>query len=83
MLVSYDSASNRIEIKTEALSGDFSILLNEDMVDFSKPVTFVVDGTEVSRTITPSLDVLKETTAERGDPNYQFFAEVSYSSLVN
>ena len=83
VLVSYDRASNRIEITTEDLSGDFSILLNEDMVDFSKPVTFVVDGTEVSRTITPSLDVLKETTAERGDPNYQFFAEVSYSSLVN
>ena len=82
-LVSYDRASNRIEITTEDISGDFSVLLNEDMVDFSKPVTFVVDGTEVSRTVTPSLDVLKETTAERGDPNYQFFAEVSFSSLLN
>ena len=59
------------------------MLLNEKMVDFSRPVTFVIDGKEISRTVTPSLDVLKETTAERGDPNYQFFAEVSLSSLLD
>ena len=82
VLVSYDRDANRIDITTEALSGDFSMLLNEDMVDFSRPVTVVVDGSEVSKTVTPSLDVLRETTAERGDPNYQFFAEVSYSGLL-
>lgn len=83
MLVSYDKAANRVTIETDSLSGDFSVLLNEDMVDFSKPVVFVVDGKEIPMTVTPSLDVLRETTAERGDPNYQFFAEVSYSNLLN
>ena len=83
VLASYDRDMNLVSIETENLSGDLSVLLNEDMVDFSKPVTFVIDGKEVSRTVTPSLDVLKETTAERGDPNYQFFAEVSLSSLLD
>ena len=83
VLVSYDKAENRVTIDTDSVSGDFSVLLNEDMVDFSKPVVFVVNGTEIPMTVTPSLDVLRETTAERGDPNYQFFAEVSYSNLLN
>ncbi len=82
VLVSYDRDNNRIEIETDSLEGNFSILLNEEMVDFSKPVTFVVDGNEVSRKITPYLECLRETTFERGDPNYQFFAEISYSSLI-
>ena len=82
VLVSYDKSTNRIEIETEDLSGDFSVLLNEEMVDFTKPVTFVVNGKEISRTVTASLDILKETTAERGDPNYQFFAEVGYNDLM-
>ena len=69
--------------ETDSVSGDFSVLLNEDMVNFSKPVVFVVDGTEVQMKVTPSSDVLRKTTAERGDPNYQFFAEVSYSDLLN
>ena len=83
VLVSYDKAENRVTIDTDSVSGDFSVLLNEDMVDFSKPIVFVVDGTEVQMKVTPSLDVLRETTAERGDPNYQFFAEISYSNLLN
>ena len=83
VLVSYDKAENRVTIETDSVSGDFSVLLNEDMVNFSKPVVFVVDGTEVQMKVTPSLDVLRKTTAERGDPNYQFFAEVSYSDLLN
>ncbi|MBP5162986.1 MAG: prolyl oligopeptidase family serine peptidase [Spirochaetales bacterium] len=83
VLVSYDRNKNLVSIETDSLSGDFSVLLNEDMVDFSKPVTFVIDGKEVSRTVTPSLEVLKETTAERGDPNFQFFAEVSLSSILD
>ncbi len=81
VLVSYEKGANRVEIKTENLSGDFSVLLNDDMVDFSKPVTFVVDGESVSRKVEPSLAVLRQTTFELGDPNWQFLAEVSYSSL--
>ena len=58
------------------------VLLNEEMVDFARPVTFVVDGKSVTMEVVPLMSVLEETTAERGDPNYQFEAEIS-SELID
>ena len=52
------------------------------MIDFARPVTFALDGREISIEVRPSLEVLKATTLERGDRNYQFEAKVSYSQLL-
>ena len=72
---------NRLEIETEDFFGTFDIYLNEDMIDFSKPVVFVLNGRETSLTLKPSLEILQNTTLERGDPSYQFEAKVSYEDL--
>ena len=80
--IGYCPGENRIEIQTENLNGDFSILLNEDMIDFEQPVLFELNGATVSLRVEPSMAVLKGTTWERGDPNYQFEAEVSYGDLL-
>jgi transposase-like protein len=78
------NASRKQVVWSESTKGagfDFEVLLNEEMIDFSQPVTFVVDGAAVCATVVPSRAVLEQTTNERGDPNYQFEARVSYSEL--
>ncbi len=75
-------ADNRIEIDASEFEGEFAIYLNEEMIDFSKPVTFVLEDREVSLALTPSYEVLKATTYDRGDPNYQFEAKISYAELL-
>ena len=73
---------NRIEIDTSEFEGEFDIYLNEDMIDFSRPVTFLINGREISVEVKPSLEILKATTLERGDKNYQFEAKVSSGELL-
>lgn len=81
--VQYIPGQNDIYIDTADLNGDFSILLNEDMIDFSRPVTFHIGDKTVSLRFKTSRELLKKTTAERGDPSYQFEASVSYSDLMS
>ena len=83
IIASYDKNKNHISIKAEGLNGDFSILLNEDMIDFDKEVTFDINGKSVTMKLEPSQVKLEETTIERCDPNYQFEAEISYLELLN
>ena len=78
----YDRESNEITLRAEGLNGDFSVLLNEKMVDFAKPVTFTVNGKTARVWITPTRSVLEQTTQERGDPNYQFEAVIPYAALL-
>ena len=78
--------NNRVEIDLSGFDGEFSVYFNEDMIDFAKPVTFALsDGEtqwEAERTLVPDLELLRQTTAERGDPNYQFEAKVLLSELL-
>ena len=74
---------NCVIVTTENLEGDFQIWFNEDMIDFDNPVHFSVDGHEKELTLTPDEELLKQTTADRGDPSFQFEASVSYSDLVS
>ena len=78
IIAAYDRQTNTVTLETKDLNGGFSVLLNEEMVDFDSPVTFVVNGEERTITVTPVRSVLEQTTAERGDPNYQFEAEVAF-----
>ena len=51
------------------------------MVDFDRPVIFEVNGEVLEVPVTTSRAVLEETTWERGDPNYQFEARISWTAL--
>ena len=82
IIAGFNRDENTVTIRTENLNGPYSVLLNEEMVDFARPVTFVVDGKSVTMEVVPLMSVLEETTAERGDPNYQFEAEIS-SELID
>ena len=74
---------NDVTIDPKDLDGDFLVFFNEDMIDFSVPVHFEIIGHgELDVMIMPELSWLEATTFERGDPNYQFEAAVSYSWLL-
>lgn len=51
-------------------------LLDSRLVDFSKPVTFDINGAETTRRIVPRLRTLGQTLLRRGDPDLAFTAEV-------
>ena len=70
---------NRFVIEAEDVNGDFCMMLNEYMVDFSQPVTFTVNGEETTLTLTPDRSILTATTEDRGDPWFQFEAMVWFS----
>jgi pimeloyl-ACP methyl ester carboxylesterase len=50
-------------------------LLDSRLVDFTRPVTFDVNGTKTTRKLTPSLRTLGQTMLRRGDPDLAFTAE--------
>jgi len=53
-----------------------SILLDQRLVDFSKPVTLTVNGKTTKKKLKPSLRTLCETLQRRGDPGLAFTAEI-------
>ena len=74
---------NSMLLAPEDFEGDFQIYFNEDMIDFSQPVRFEIrDLGEAEVMLTPESSWLNFTTFDRGDPNYQFEAAVSYSWLL-
>ncbi|MBO5534234.1 MAG: hypothetical protein J6B53_02390 [Clostridia bacterium] len=75
-----DRAGNAVRIECQDLNGPFSLLLSEDMVDFSRPVLVTVNGESSPVSITPDRRVLVETTHDRGDPFYQFEAEIPFDA---
>jgi hypothetical protein len=73
-----NEGDNYFSIDTKDVNGDFSMLLNERMVDFSRPVTFNVNGKETRLTLTPDKTLLTQTTRDLGDPEFQFEAGVTF-----
>lgn len=78
----YNNAENSITIMKDTTNGQFSILVNEDMLDVFRPVTIHSPKGNFTVNLELSEKTLKETTCERGDKNYQFAAKIDYSSLV-
>ncbi|MBQ8639467.1 MAG: hypothetical protein IJ468_09880 [Lachnospiraceae bacterium] len=77
VIASYDRSDNSITIEELTSSGVVKVLLNEDMLDVFSPITVrYPDHTEVV-TVQPNLELLRSTTAERGDRNYQFCASIT------
>jgi hypothetical protein len=76
-----NEGDNRFSIDVQDVNGEFSMMLNERMVDFARPVTFSVNGVETALTLVPDMTVLTATTDDRGDPEFQFEAIVAFRSL--
>jgi len=72
----WNAQKNTATITTKGVYGRFYVLLNWDMANFDEPMTLVVNGQTRQEKAAPSLDVIQETTKERGDVNYQFSAKV-------
>ncbi len=77
----YETETNRITIKTDSVNGSFGILLNEEMIDFSRQVTVTVDEAEFVLDPVADRTVLAATTADRGDPFYQFESYVVFNPV--
>ena len=79
IIASYDKAKNTVTIEKMVVlqdEGEISVMLNADMVDFTKPVTVIVNGTATEYDVTPSLEYINQTIRERCDPNMIFAAEI-------
>lgn len=79
---SYDKATNTVTIASCTATDEVTVYLNEQMVDLFKEVTVILpDGSQQTFTPEISEELLRKTTEERGDPNYQFCS--SYTFKVN
>lgn len=81
--VSFDKETNTFSFQRtlRMRSGEVTIYLSEDMVDvFSTVKVITKSGRVLEYTPEISEDVLRETTAERGDPNYQFCAKITLTA---
>lgn len=76
IIINREEGTNTINIEQRPEDVEFRIMLREDMVDMFKPVTVNVDGKSYSLTVTPSLDVMRETIADRSDPEMSFAAYI-------
>ncbi len=78
VIASYDRASNTIVLEEASAKGPLTILVNEEMLDFDRPVT-VTDGEKtICRRLTPDRTLLEKTTRERGDMHFQFCAKIEW-----
>lgn len=68
--------NNRVAVATSPDVKQASVLLDERLIDFNKPVAFTVNGQSFNRTLTPSLKTLCDTMRERGDAELAFSARV-------
>ena len=78
IVVHIEKEENRIVVEKNTTGKSFEVLFNEEMLDVTKPIEVVgVDG--AVKVVEPeiSLELLKETTYERGDYNYQFVGSVA------
>lgn len=82
IIASYDRETNTIQVEECTVNGEVTFLLGNDMLDLFEPVNVDFLGAAHALTVEPSMELLYETTAERGDPNYQFAAKISFDATV-
>jgi poly(3-hydroxybutyrate) depolymerase len=68
-------ADNRVSLTCKNIK-KLNVLLDERLVDFSKPLALEVNGEKSSSKLRPSLRTLCETLAERGDYEFMFATRV-------
>ena len=78
----FDADTNSYMISVdEEPNGDFTILLDPRMVDFSRPVNFLCEKGEFARSFTPSKEMIDASIRESGDPQMLYAASIRYSEL--
>ena len=77
LVVDLDKKTNSVIVGEDTTVKNFTLLLNDDMLDLDQPVRIVTPKGETTVTVERSAEVLAATTKERGDKNYQFSAEVT------
>ena len=78
----FDRETNTFYIELEqAPNGDFSILLNPLMVDFSRPVYVSYGDTTVEADVRLDADALAASMADTLDPDLSYAAKLSFGSL--
>ena len=73
--ISATCRDNKITIKTTPNVPDSKVLLDSRLIDFSRPVSFEVNGKTTSQTLKPSLRILCDTLVQRGDIDLTFTAQ--------
>ena len=69
--------NNRIEVKAEHVQR-YSLFLNDQLIDFSKPLTVVTNGRlSFEGTVTPSVETLLRQARLRQDPERLFSVQVT------
>ncbi len=76
IVASYAKHTNSITIEQCSVNGDFKILINEDMLDVFAPITINYPNRSETICLQPDIEIIRRTTAERGDRYYQFCAEI-------
>ncbi|MEI8122675.1 MAG: prolyl oligopeptidase family serine peptidase [bacterium] len=70
---------NTIDVKLTRLSGGFSILLNEHLVDMNKPVTVRCAGEQVFHgVVQPSLSAMIESIEDKLDERMWFWGRIDF-----
>lgn len=75
-----NSKENTIYVGTDGVEGNFYILISPYMLDVSKPIRIVTPKEEVSATVEPSQELIKESLQERGDPNLVYVEKIKYNA---
>ena len=76
LVVRLDKENNAIVVEEDTTVKKFTVLFNDDMLDLDSPIKIITKNGEQIVNVERSEDVLKDTTAERCDTNYQFSAVV-------
>jgi hypothetical protein len=74
---------NRVSVTLSPDVAAASVLLDQRLVDFRRPVTLEVNGKSVTRRLEPSLRTLCLTLLRRGDPELAFTVELNLTPAVS
>ena len=72
VIASFDRETNTITIEEDTTNGPISILISNDMLDVFSTIWVNAPDISYEINLVPDYELLKSTTYERGDRNYQF-----------
>jgi pimeloyl-ACP methyl ester carboxylesterase len=73
---------NRIEVRTEHVLR-YSLFLNDELIDLSRPVVVITNGTESFRgLLKPSVETMLRQARLRGDPAQTFSVQVTIATMA-
>jgi hypothetical protein len=70
---------NRISVTTSTNVTAATVLLDNRLIDFGRPVSLEVNGRTSTLKVEPSLRTLCQTLLQRGDPDLAFTASIELS----